>query len=89
MLFLSALRVFVLPMEESPKFLISVGRDAEAVAVVHRIAKTNGTVSSLTLEDLRVAAMPFFKNDQDGDQTTTKFSTWLSLDYLCVEAIQD
>lgn len=76
MLFLALLRVFILPMDESPKFLISIGRDAEAVAVIHNIARINGTTSTLTVDDLRVAAEPYFKLAGDGDQVTTKFSTW-------------
>lgn len=76
MLFLSAIRVFALPMDESPKFLVSIGRDREAVEVVHRIAKANGTVSTLTVEDLHNAAKPFFRAEGDGEQAVTKFSTW-------------
>ncbi|KAL8278210.1 hypothetical protein RQP46_009383 [Phenoliferia psychrophenolica] len=76
MLFLSAIRVFVLPMDESPKFLVSIGRDRDAVEVVHRIAKANGTVSTLTVEDLHEAAKPYFREAGDGDQAVTKFSTW-------------
>lgn len=37
---------------ESPKFLMSRGKDAEAVAVVHEVARRNGKVSTLQLEDL-------------------------------------
>lgn len=37
---------------ESPKYLMSRGRDADAVAVVHEVARRNGKTSSLTLEDL-------------------------------------
>lgn len=37
---------------ESPKYLMSRGRDAEAVAVVHEVARRNGKTSDLTLEDL-------------------------------------
>ena len=56
--------------------MISIGRDKEAVEVVHRIAKANGVVSSLTVEDLNEAARPYFRLEGDGDQATTKFSTW-------------
>lgn len=38
---------------ESPKYLMGRGRDAEAVKVVHEVARRNGTTSSLTLEDLQ------------------------------------
>lgn len=39
-------------IHESPKFLMSKGKDAEAVAVVHDVARRNRTTSNLTLEDL-------------------------------------
>lgn len=76
MLFLSAVRAFLLPMDESPKFLVSIGRDKEAVEVIHNLARVNGVTSTLTVEDLRLAAEPFFVKEGDGDQVTTKFSTW-------------
>lgn len=38
---------------ESPKYLMSRGRDAEAVKVVHEVARRNGKTSTLSLEDLR------------------------------------
>ena len=46
---------FLFPLWESPKWLMGRGRDAEAVAVVHRVAKFNGTTSSLTVEELEGA----------------------------------
>ncbi|KAI6006136.1 major facilitator superfamily domain-containing protein [Pisolithus albus] len=49
------LRFFVFELRESPKFLMSRGRDEEAVAVVHRVAAFNGKTSSLTIEHLREA----------------------------------
>ena len=93
-LLLSAIRYFVLPMDESsvlcfvpscemltldirsPKFLVSIGRDAEAVEVIHRVAKANGVVSTLTVEDLRLAALPFCTSEDDDKQAVTKFSVW-------------
>ncbi|KAI0769081.1 sugar transporter [Trametes elegans] len=50
-----ALRFFVFDMYESPKFLMGRGRDADAVAVVRRVARYNGRASSLTLEMLQDA----------------------------------
>jgi MFS family permease len=48
------LRYFVFHFHESPKFLISRGRDAEAIEVLHRIAKFNrAPPPTLTLEDFR------------------------------------
>lgn len=39
---------------ESPKYLMGKGKDAEAVQVVHEVARRNGKTSRLTLEDLQV-----------------------------------
>lgn len=75
-------------MDESPKFLVSIGQDAKAVQVIHRIAKRNGVTSNLTVQDLRAAAAPYLENvnavrDNKGDtvnftddELITAFSTW-------------
>jgi MFS family permease len=52
MLFLWGLRFFILPMHESPKFLVSIGQDEEAVRVIHEVARKNGRTSSLTVDRL-------------------------------------
>merc|ERR1712093_613210 len=52
MLFLWAIRFFVLPMHESPKYLIATGRDEEAVRVIQAIAKSNKREVQLTTDDL-------------------------------------
>lgn len=54
-LILWAIRFFAFHLEESPRFLVGRGRDAEAVAVIHRIAAHNGRTSSLTVEQLTEA----------------------------------
>lgn len=46
------LRFFVFHLYETPKFLMSRGRDAEAVEVVRAVARFNGKESSLTLDML-------------------------------------
>ena len=55
-LLLFVLRFFVFRLYESPKYLMGRGRDKEAVEVVHRVAKYNGTTSTLTLDSLQEAA---------------------------------
>ena len=72
MLFLWSIRFFICPVYESPKFLVSVGQDDEAVKVIHMIAKRNGTQSSLTLEHLHNAASKY--GNEAGVQT--RFATW-------------
>lgn len=59
MIFLWFIRFFIFPMDESPKFLVSIGQDAQAVRVIHRIAKRNGVTSTLTVKDLHLAAAPY------------------------------
>lgn len=46
-------RFLIFNLEESSKFLIAKGRDEEAIAVLTRIAKKNGTPMSLTLEQFQ------------------------------------
>lgn len=55
MMLLWGIRFFVFKLYESPKYLMGRGRDAEAVEVVHEVAKRNGKTSYLTLDDLKVA----------------------------------
>jgi hypothetical protein len=49
--FIFTLRFFVFRLQESPKFLLSKGKDKEAVKVLQVIAKTNNTTCQLTNED--------------------------------------
>ena len=53
MMVLFVLRFFVFHLYESPKYLMGRGRDEDAVAVIHAVARYNGTTSSLTVEMLR------------------------------------
>lgn len=54
-LFLWGIRFFVFTLVESPRFLIGLNRDEEAVAVIHRLAQFNSTTTSLTVEMLKKA----------------------------------
>lgn len=51
------IRLFSFNLPESPTYLISGGRDEDAVAVVHRVAIINGKSSSLTVAKLKEAEM--------------------------------
>ncbi|KAL1739107.1 major facilitator superfamily domain-containing protein, partial [Schizophyllum fasciatum] len=51
-LVLWAFRFFAFRMFESPRYLVGKGRDAEAVAIIHDIAKYNGKTATLTVEEL-------------------------------------
>ncbi|KAG1751970.1 MFS general substrate transporter [Suillus occidentalis] len=47
-----AVRFFTFTLLESPRFLSGIGRDADAIEVIHKLAKFNGTTSLITLEEL-------------------------------------
>ncbi|EDK47340.1 Inorganic phosphate transporter [Lodderomyces elongisporus] len=51
-LFMSFLRLTVVNLKETPKFLVSNNRDKEAIASLHHIAEKYKRPCSLTLEDL-------------------------------------
>ena len=50
-----SIRFFAFDLCESPRFLIGVGKDEEAVAVIHKIAAYNSVTTSLTLDQLTKA----------------------------------
>ncbi|KAG1731032.1 major facilitator superfamily domain-containing protein [Suillus lakei] len=47
-----AVRFFIFTLLESPRFLSGIGRDADAIEVIHKLAKFNGKTSSITVEEL-------------------------------------
>jgi hypothetical protein len=51
-LFLWGLRFFIFTLLESPRFLSGIGKDAEAVEIIHQLARYNGKTTSLTVEEL-------------------------------------
>lgn len=52
-LFVFVVRFFVFTFQESPKYLLSKGKDEEALKVLHVIAETNKKVLNITIEDFR------------------------------------
>jgi len=69
-------RFFICPVHESPKFLVSIGRDEEAVEVLHKIAHRNGKSINLTVDDMRMAAAPYLDEDVASVKTSqTKLTT--------------
>ncbi|KAG8212865.1 MFS general substrate transporter [Butyriboletus roseoflavus] len=51
--FLTFVMRFVFNLQESPKYLVAQGRDAEAVAVLEYVARRNGKTISLKVEDFQ------------------------------------
>lgn len=77
MLVLAGIRVFVLPLHESPKWLLAMGRDEAAVNVILDVARINGVTSSLTLETLQAAAAQYRVGGPHADEdTSTNFTMW-------------
>ncbi|BEJ15703.1 hypothetical protein CspHIS471_0503080 [Cutaneotrichosporon sp. HIS471] len=69
-------RFFILPVYESPKFLISHGRDQAAVDVINAVAKRNKHPLRISVEDLHRAVAPFLTEDEKMNaQYETKLST--------------
>ncbi|KAJ3865197.1 MFS general substrate transporter [Lentinula novae-zelandiae] len=50
------LRYFVFNLQESPKYLLAKGRDEDALKVLEHIARVNGKVLSLTLDQLQTVS---------------------------------
>jgi MFS family permease len=68
-LFAALVRLFVLKLDETPKFLISTGKDKEAYEVLKKISVKYDRSMSLTLEDLENCGtinQDFFDPQRDG-----------------------
>jgi len=74
-LLLWALRFLLFSFHESPRFLVGLGKDAEAIAVLQKIAAYNGRTCSLTVEDLQKAAQEAVVTD-DGPRVLSKSSNY-------------
>lgn len=52
-LIMFAIRFIAFHIYESPKYYMGKGRDEDAVRIVHEVARRNGKISNLTIDDLR------------------------------------
>ena len=68
-LFLFALRCFIFPFYESPRFLLTKGNDEKAVDNVRKIAAFNKRPCDLTVESLRKMATDEPSSNQASEQT--------------------
>ncbi|KAL0952893.1 hypothetical protein HGRIS_007112 [Hohenbuehelia grisea] len=55
-LFLWGLRFFLFTLLESPRYLVGLGKDKEAVDVIHKVAQLNGSTTSLDVVTLEGVA---------------------------------
>jgi MFS family permease len=63
------IRIFVMKLDETPKFLVTTNRDAEAIKVLEKISLKYNRPMSLTLEDLEACGtikQDFFDSSKDG-----------------------
>ncbi|KAF2993265.1 hypothetical protein E8E13_001308 [Curvularia kusanoi] len=74
-LFVFILRSVVFRFQESPKFLLFRGRDAEAISVLEHIAIYNRTTCSLTLEQLQAVEREH-NTLAGGGSTKAEIPTW-------------
>lgn len=65
-LVMSVARVLIVRLEETPKFLLSAGRDADLVANLQALATRYNRTCSLTLQQLEACG------DSDTDSSTKK-----------------
>ncbi|EFX05043.1 sugar transporter [Grosmannia clavigera kw1407] len=64
------IRIFIFKIPESPRYLISKGRDAEAVESVNYIARYNGVPETLTLDMLQAVDLQIHGGAQVTDEKT-------------------
>ncbi|KAF8654757.1 hypothetical protein AX16_003412 [Volvariella volvacea WC 439] len=74
------LRFFVFNLLESPRFLVGLGKDQEAVAVIHRLADYNNTQSSLSVDHLIQVAGE--QPPQDGQRNILSRTSIFALDHV-------
>ncbi|CAJ0547231.1 Ff.00g018580.m01.CDS01 [Fusarium sp. VM40] len=80
LMFLS--RFLLFKIYESPKYLMSKGRDEEAVQVVHTVAKKNGKTSNLTLEDLKACEPEGYVAETDTSAALKRYLEKVDLSHI-------
>ncbi|SPJ75281.1 related to 4-hydroxybenzoate transporter [Fusarium torulosum] len=75
-------RFLLFKIYESPKYLMSKGRDEEAVQVVHTVAKKNGKTSNLTLEDLKACEPEGYVAQTDASAALKRYLEKVDLSHI-------
>lgn len=88
------IRILVFKIPESPRYLLSKGRDAEAVEAVNYIARYNGKPETLTLDmlqaiDMQVSGHISTTAQEAEDLTATKSTKGLTYMEILKESFMD
>lgn len=87
------IRIFVFKMPESPRYLLSRGRDAEAVEAVNYVARYNGKPETLTLDMLKAIdeaqSVPVTQVEQSEGVTPAEPKAPLSYKQIITENFKD
>lgn len=81
-LLLWGLRFFMFELLESPRYLIGLGKDADAVAVIHRLADYNSTSCGITVETLTLACHNSTEPTSDSTRRILSKSSKFSLKHV-------
>ncbi|TFK67240.1 MFS general substrate transporter [Pluteus cervinus] len=79
-LLLWGIRFFLFTLLESPRYLIGVGKDDEAVAVIRKMAEFNSTKSNLSVEALVQAGGP--KKESEPAKNVISKTSIFALDHI-------
>ncbi|ODV87444.1 hypothetical protein CANARDRAFT_5975 [[Candida] arabinofermentans NRRL YB-2248] len=87
----SLIRIFFMKLDETPKFLVTVGRDEEAFESIKKIAEKYNRPLSLTLEELKSCgeiSEDHFNKERDGYSLKSVWtSMWINLKTLFTTSV--
>lgn len=85
----AVIRVFAFKIPESPRYLLSKGRDTEAVEAVNYIARYNGKPETLTIDMLQAIDLKLSQSPVDAHTATPPSPTGLTRLQIVKESLKD